>query len=40
MNKTSASLTYAGTVVPLYLAGTTVNIRVYVFTEPGNTSTY
>jgi hypothetical protein len=32
--------TISGAVIPLYLAGTTLNIRCYVFTEPANTSTY
>jgi hypothetical protein len=29
-----------GSVIPLYLAGVTLNIRTYCFTEPANSSTY
>jgi hypothetical protein len=36
----STYATVSGNSVPLYLAGTTLNIRCYVFTEPANTSTY
>jgi hypothetical protein len=32
--------TIGGNVIPLYLAGTTLNLRVYAFVEPANTSTY
>lgn len=33
-------LTSGGAVVPIHLGGTTVNIRIDVFTEPATTSTY
>lgn len=33
-------VTVGGNVVPLYMAGTTLDIRVYVFAEPASTSTY
>lgn len=32
--------TVGGNVIPLYLAGVTLNIRCYVFAEPASTSTY
>jgi hypothetical protein len=35
-----ASTLVGGDAIPLYLAGVTLDIRCYVFTEPGSTSTY
>jgi hypothetical protein len=32
--------TIGGTVIPLYMAGTTLNLRTYAFVEPANSSTY
>lgn len=31
---------FGGSAIPLYMAGTTLNIRLYVFTEPATTSNY
>ena len=32
--------TLGGSIIPLYLIGYVINLRTYVFTEPGTTSTY
>lgn len=35
-----ASVVIGGNAIPLYLAGVTLNLRTYIFTEPATTSTY
>jgi hypothetical protein len=38
--KNLIATTTGGALVPLFVIGTTVNMRIYVFTEPATTSTY
>ena len=40
MRKIANLETSASTVIPVFVIGTTVNIRIYAFVEPGTTSTY